>query len=207
MNYGELKELINLYLKRKSLIARIPGFIQLACARVSRDLFVKDMVIRAETTVLAGSRFVSIPPSCKRLIKLEIDNGSGPQGVSLMSQTQLDSFYPEGYSGAVSGYSMVGTELEIRPVPVETTSLYLTYYGRPSAFVYDTDTNQVLTDSPNVYIYATMLEASPFIHADERMPLWKELYAEEVQALNSQEDEMRYSGGYSQIVPLGGDTP
>ena len=66
MDYATLKSNIAAFLARDDLTAQIPTFIDLAEARMSRELETRSQERRARATVPAGQEFVSPRPICER---------------------------------------------------------------------------------------------------------------------------------------------
>jgi hypothetical protein len=48
-------------------------------------------------------------------------------------------------------------------------------------------TNWLTEYAPNLLLYATLLEATPFLKNDERIPVWTNMYAMAAQALNGED--------------------
>jgi len=64
MNYGELKSHIADWLMRGDLTSVIPTFVRLTEGELNRDLRVRQMLVRATSTVepfASGSTFISLP--------------------------------------------------------------------------------------------------------------------------------------------------
>jgi hypothetical protein len=58
----------------------------------------------------------------------------------------------------------------------------------------DNPTNWLLEQSPDVYLYGTLIAAEGYLQDDKRIPLWAQAYGEAVQALNGASDMSEYSG-------------
>jgi hypothetical protein len=52
--------------------------------------------------------------------------------------------------------------------------------------------NWLITTYPNVYLYAALLEAMPFLKDDARINVWGAGYANAIAALAAQDDRLRY---------------
>ncbi len=207
MNYGELKTLIEGYLHRTDQTANLATFITLAQARVNRDLRVPEMESRATLTLASGDRFVTLPSDYRKMLNVQVAISGGRQLVLPMSLAQMDVEHSILGSGTPRNYSVLGDQLELQPAPGESLEIEIVYQYRLAAFSADADTNDILTDSPNIYVYAAMMEASPFVQADERMPMWHEMYKEERDRLNEEAEDRELSGGPLQILKMGVSTP
>lgn len=210
MNYGELKALLdgqNGYLHRSDLTATIPSFITLAHARVNRDLNIPELESRATADVTAGDRYIALPDDVFFLRNIQISIAGGRQLLMQLSPAQMDVLNSQIVSGEPTSYALYGNQIELQPTPESSATLEIVYQYRLAALSADTDTNDILTNYPNIYVYATMLEATPFIQADERAGMWHEYYKEERDRINDIGEDRRLSGSPLQIYNLGTSTP
>jgi hypothetical protein len=100
----------------------------------------------------------------------------------------LDYIDPAGMSekASDSGLPTVYTYLNnsIQTAGTGAASYVMDYYQAFTAFSSDSDTNWVLTNSPNVYLYGSLLEAAPFLLDDQRVQGWYSLYVSAINGLN-----------------------
>lgn len=204
-NYGELKTAVESYTHREDLTDDIPTFISLAQARINRDLDILEMVER--TTQSVSTRFVTLPTDTRKLLDVQIEISGGRKSLMPMSAAQMNTEHTDLITGEPNNYCIRGDELELQPAPGQAYTLELLYLYRFAAFSADADTNWLLTTHPNVYLYASMMEALIFIQGDERLKMFSTLYQTEIDALNEQAEEMALSGGPLQIMQLGTSTP
>ena len=73
-SYQELKDAIANFLARDDLTAQIPDFIQLAEARMSRELETREQEKRATATLTAGDEYIALPTDMReiRSVKLNV---------------------------------------------------------------------------------------------------------------------------------------
>ena len=69
-----------------------------------------------------------------------------------------------------------------------------TYYKRFDTPVLDADTNWLLTNAYDVYLYGSLAHASPYIKEDERVGLWVQGYNSAVSALNKADRRSTFAG-------------
>jgi hypothetical protein len=55
-------------------------------------------------------------------------------------------------------------------------------------------TSWLFTASPDIYLYAALLEATTFLMNDERVPLWSSAYENAVQRASAADDRGRWGG-------------
>ena len=89
------------------------------------------------------------------------------------------------------GYAVVGSNIVLNG---STDVAYtLTYFmGVPSLSDSATQ-NWLVLAAPDVYLYATLLQASAYLRDDERINLWGSGYQNAIDALTKQDDRLRYS--------------
>jgi len=79
------------------------------------------------------------------------------------------------------------------------TLVYLDFTPYKALNYYNVDTNWLLSKSPQIYLYGTLLHAAPFLNDDSRLPVWSALFEDAVKALNDQ-DKRRMSGTKPQMI-------
>lgn len=79
----------------------------------------------------------------------------------------------------------------IFPTPDKDYSAKINYYALPQANLLNTDnqTNWILQRFPNLLLYASILEATPFVNNDPRMTLWQGMYDRALEAARIQSKE------------------
>lgn len=203
MNYGELKTLFREYINRADLDDRLGTFLTMAQARINRDVEAIEMEARATYTTVAGERYITLPTDYRRLRNIQIATSGGRKSLRQLTPEQMDRIHGEVTSGEPADYAVYGNQFEIQPTPPEGTAIEIVYLYRLPIMSADADTNPLLDRNPNVYIYAAMLEVTPFLEADKRLTTWREFYEAELSALNSEAEEARFSGAPLQILPMG----
>lgn len=87
-------------------------------------------------------------------------------------------------SGQPIVFTVVGSNLELAPIPDAVYSLELTYQQRIPSLSVGSPTNWLLTSWPNAYLYAALLAATPFIMNDARIAVWAQLYSQTIESIN-----------------------
>jgi hypothetical protein len=75
----------------------------------------------------------------------------------------------------------------ITPSPSTVQTLEILYYEQPALLGDDLQTNWLTEYAPDVLLYATLLEATPFLKKDERIQTWQMMYDRAAQALNGED--------------------
>ena len=75
----------------------------------------------------------------------------------------------------------------IVPTPNAASTMEILYYEQPALLGDDLQSNWLTEYAPDVFLYAALLEATPFLKNDERVPMWTGMYDRAAQALNGED--------------------
>jgi hypothetical protein len=210
-DYGTLKAAFTGeygYFHRGDIDGMIPVFIQMAQARINRDLIDNpDMITLATVDIVAGDRIIALPTDIKKLLNIQVSTSGGRKALLQLTPHQMDEMYADTESGSPLHYAIYGKQIEVQPVTDGDATLEILYQYKLAEFSADTDTDALLTSNPMIYIYAVMLEYFFYSQADERMAVVQKLYDVELDSINTASEDLRYSGAPLQIISLGGSTP
>lgn len=192
-DYDGLKAALALYLNRRDLTDQIPGFIRLAHAKFNRELRVRDMQVRSEAS--SDDEYVALPSDFLEMHSLEIDAGGvwSPPLKYISEQEAIERRASLDTAGT-RFYTIYGSELELVSAPTTSIDYRLKYYAKIPVLSATNTTNWLLTKSPDIYLYGSLLEAVPYLKNDERVPLWTaarqkvidDMHAESERALRPQ---------------------
>ena len=93
----------------------------------------------------------------------------------------------------------------VTPTPSGATSLSIDYYQRIPALTSSNTTNWLLTDHPHLYLYTSLLHATPFLMDDARYQVFNNTVSQQVMAsVKSQQtlalDDVK-AAGFSLSMP------
>jgi hypothetical protein len=75
----------------------------------------------------------------------------------------------------------------ISPTSDSTYPVEYVVYMQPPLLDSTTQTNFWTNYTPNALLYASLLEMTPFLKADDRVPLWQSYWSQEIQSLGGQD--------------------
>lgn len=161
MTYTTLQTDIAGYLHRADLTTQIPGFISLAESSMLRELGLRE-VETSVTGVTAGA-VIALPADFHSLVRLTVSYGGGEYDLDYSAE-------PVSYaSGVPTGYRMESNAIRLFAQP-GTGYTYTLYYRATiaplSALV---PTNWLLDNAPDLYLYASCLEASKYTRDMEQV--------------------------------------
>lgn len=194
-NYTDLKNAVAEWLARPgdpALAPSVPDFVRLAEARIHRDLRLRAMETRDPAFALAGA-FTPLPAGFLGLRRITL-NTAPPRPLVLMAPEQIDAVHAGSSAGAPRVYAVLAGQLRVAPAPGGSLSADLVYWKRFEALSDSQPTNWLLTNAPDVYLYAALIEAAVFIGDDERLPLWAVAYERAVGNLQRSDDRGTWSG-------------
>ena len=188
-----------------TLTARIPDLITLAEAKFNRALQHPKMETRSTTDVDTTStdpEFITLPSDFQSMRRVRLSGVTGKPRLSFMSQTQLDDYrYSiDNVEDQPVYFTISGTEMELAPTPGEDYELEMVYRANISALTSGNTTNWLLTLAPDLYLYAVLMEASPYLKNDERIAVWASGYQSALEQLNTHGFRQSFDSGPSSIT-------
>lgn len=186
-SYSTLQDNVAGWLARADLTASIPTFIQLAEARMSRDLAnLREMQFTETGT--ASSLQIPYPDNCRTIQSLRISTGGTyteihPLPVERLADTTNTSF-PSGYVVVQDVIKLIGGS--------GSPSYAMTYSQSIPSLTTTVTTNWLLLREPGLYLYATLLEASPYIQDDNRALVWAQQYSSILDGMLGEDGRSRF---------------
>lgn len=195
--YAELKTAIANWLERSNLTSRIPEFIVIAESEIAKKLRCRYNEKRITADI--SKQYSDMPTNFLEMRNFQVN--SDPLIVlKYKTPEQQDWLYPStSLTDYPMMYTVIGTEVEVKPVPNKTYEVEMAYWYRLTAFSGDTDTNDLLINHPEVYIYGACAAAMPFL--DKNSPDFLSLFEKTIFDLNQREQWGRFSGGALQSTP------
>ncbi|MBS1169517.1 MAG: uncharacterized protein H6R01_435 [Burkholderiaceae bacterium] len=188
--YSELQTAVAGWIKRGDMAGIIPSLISLAEVRLSRLLFdaqVRQMESQHEEKV--SSAEVSLPTGFLGMAGNPTLNGDT---IYFITREQIASKKESGY------YTIKGDRLILSATPTDA-ALKFDYYSRIPALSDANATNWLLAASPDVYLYATLIEAEPYMKNDARAATWKTFLEIGIAAIKAESDGSKYPSGALEI--------
>lgn len=180
-NYSDLQTAVASWLHRSDLTSIIPDFITLAEAKLNRILRLRAMENTDTGTVAAT---VSLPTGFVEMRSLTVSSGGNTYSIPYVPPEKITT-----ESDAPTAYSIVGDSLYF----IGTTSGYtytLVYFKKFDAL--SGGVNWLITNAPDAYLYATLLEAAPYLKDDARLAVWQAALTEVVRQLTDANKDDRY---------------
>ena len=198
-NYTELCASVAVWLNRTDLTSIIPDFVTLAEARVARDLRLRAQVTNDALTTVAGDKAVALPSDWLEFENLTITSTDPKRTLHVVTPEYLDERWPENaITGIPTDYTVVGGNLELGPTPDAAYTISADYYQRFPALS-SSSTNWLLTNHPNIYLFAALAEGSLFMMDEQRAAMWEGKYEADATALQDADDKALRSGSSMRV--------
>ena len=201
--YSELQTAVANWLDRDDLSARIPEFISLAEARFNRLLRLRSMESKQTASTVGGQRNYNLPASYIQMRNFQL-NTSPLTTLSYVTPEIYDRVWGGSTGGIPKFYTIVADEISLGPIPGSVLTMEMLFYRRFDNLSASTTTNWLLTYAPDIYLYASMLEAEPFIMNDERVPLWATALERAITDMQEQDNKDRHSGSALRVMNTSG---
>ena len=191
--YSELQTSIANYLGRSDLTSIIPDFIRFAETRLSRDLRTRIMLKSATTSMTAGDATVALPTDFLEIRNL-FTQGNPRMPVTYLSPSAFTRDARADESGLPFFYTVLASDFQFAPIPDTTYVLEILYYAKPTVLSSTTASNVFLANYPDALLYASLLEAEPYLINDARSQTWATLYDRAIKNISDADQGGEYSG-------------
>jgi hypothetical protein len=183
--YAQLKTAVASWVNRSDLTTTIPDFVTLAEARIRRDIRARDQL--TDYTATLSSEAVALPADLLEIRHVKATVSGYPKKLEYVTEdiynTQPDASYPV-------FYTVDGNTLKVQG----GSECVVNYWAKYDAFSADADTNWLLTNSPDVYLFASLVEAYDFLSDDMRMNRSLQRYLDAASQFNANEKKALFSG-------------
>ena len=192
-NYAELKTAVANFMARSDLTNQIPDFITMAESRMSRELETREQEKRSQATLTAGDEYIALPNDFREVREVKI-NASPTRVLTYYSSSALDSMYSSNSQGMPEGYSIVGLEMKLRPIPDSAYTSEIVYIGSlPSLSA--TVTPTLFLRSPDLYLYGALSEGYAYLLDEARAAQYDQKFTRILEEIKVDEQRSHYGTG------------
>ena len=194
--YSDLQTSVANYLARSNLTSQIPDFITFAENRLRRELRIRQMLKSVTTATVANDSTVELPADFLQVRDfVVVTNPLTPLSYSSPSSLSNDPRASE--VGVPKSYTILANDFQMSPVPDAVYTVKLLYFAAPAYLSSSNTSNVFLTTAPDALLYASLIEAEPYLMNDARINTWGTMYDRAIASLAKSDEEGQYSG-----VPL-----
>lgn len=201
-SYDNLKTEIADYLDRDDLTSNIPTFITLCETRLNRRLRIRGMIARGQASANTTTRFTALPTGFLKMRTMRLVT-TPPTRLKYCTPDDLTEKLNSA-SGQPVWYT-THEEIEFDRTPDDSYGIDMIYYKKINTLSASVQTNDVLDDCPDLYLYGSLAEAEPYLHNDERVELWRQFYERGLEDANMAHIMDQRGGSNTEVVR--GSTP
>lgn len=198
--FSELKDAIKSWSKRTDLDSTIPDFIKLAETRINRNIRVRSMETRVTASTVSGQKYYGLPTNFVQMRHFKL-NTSPVTDLEYLTPERLDTLWAGSQTGKPLVYTLVGDEVRVAPTPGSVYTMEMLYYQKFAALSDTNPTTELLTSSPDIYLYGALIELSAFTEHNEGILKWTQLFNETITAMQNEDNRDRHSGSALRMVP------
>lgn len=199
MTFETLKQDMRRYLERGSTYAsdqyvyeQIPRLINLAERRIARELKVQGFIAVVSSTMTIGQSVYAKPDRWRDTISINFGTGTNNANRTPLfarSYEYCRSYWPnESQTDQPVFYADYDyTHWLVSPTPDQEYPMEILYYELPPLLDDSIQTNWLTEYAPQLLLYGALLEATPFLKNDERIPTWQQYYDRAAAMLNGED--------------------
>jgi len=199
MTFESLQQDVRRYLERGATLAsdavvyeQIPRLINLAERRIARELKIQGFINVVTGTLSTGQSVYPKPDRWRDTVSFNIGTGSTQNERKFLFTRDyeyartywpnaLDTDQPLFYSDYDYDHWLVS------PTPDQDYPFEILYYELPPLLDDSVQTNWVTEYAPQLLLYGTLVEATPFLKNDERIQVWQNMYDRAAAMLNGED--------------------
>lgn len=199
MTFNTLKQDVQRYLERGATLAadpivyeQVPRLINLAERRIARELKVQGFINVVTTTTENAQAVMAKPDRWRDTVSIAIGTGTSNETrkpLFTRSYEYLRTYWPD---ATQTGEPVFYADYDYNhwlfaPTPDADYPMEILYYQLPPLLDDEHQTNWLTDNAPELLLYGTLLEATPFLKNDERIPVWQNMYDRSAAMLNGED--------------------
>jgi hypothetical protein len=199
MTFTTLQEDVRRYLERGTSYAsdpvvfeQIPRLINLAERRIARELKIQGFINVVTGTLQTGVSVYAKPDRWRDTVSINIGTGAQNNTRKMLftrAYEYLLRYWPDRTATSqplfYADYDY--THWLYAPTPDADYPFEVLYYELPPLLDDVVQTNWLTDYAPQLLLYGTLLEATPFLKNDERIPVWQTMYDRAAAMLNGED--------------------
>ena len=199
MTFESLQQDVRRYLERGATLAsdavvyeQIPRLINLAERRIARELKIQGFINVVTGTLTAGQAVYPKPDRWRDTVSVNIGTGATQNTRTFLftrDYEYLRSYWPNALDTDqpvfYSDYDY--SHWLIAPTPDQDYPFEILYYELPPLLDDSVQTNWITEYAPQLLLYGTLVEATPFLKNDERIQVWQSMYDRAAAMLNGED--------------------
>ena len=197
VTFTSLQSDIRNYLERGGstdpiVFEQIPRLITLAERRIARELKIQGFLAVVNTAMQSGVSVYPKPDRWRDTVSINIGTGTNNntrKQIYARSYEYIREYWPDETEEATPEFyaDYNYSNWVFAPTPDVDYPMEVLYYELPPLLDEATQTNWLTEYAPNLLLYASLVEATPFVKDDQRVQLWQTYYDRALAALNGED--------------------
>ena len=199
MTFTTLQQDVRRYLERGAsavtdpiVYEQIPRLINLAERRIARELKVQGFINVVTSTLTTGQSVYPKPDRWRDVVSMNIGTGSGNNTRKTLfgrSYEYIRSYWPDATATSQPEFyaDYDYDHWLLAPTPDAEYPMEVVYYELPPLLNDSLQPNWMTEYAPQLLLYGTLLEATPFLKNDERIAVWQQMYDRAAASLNGED--------------------
>lgn len=146
--------------------------------------------------------FIALPSDFQSMRRIRVSSQAGKPLLDFLSTVQMDDYRNSTADtpGTPLYFTIFGSEIELAPTPDAAYTIEMIYRQNIPALA-SNSTNWLLTLSPDLYLYGSLMETAPYIKEDARLSTWGTLYSAALNDLNQLGKTSTFNAGPLTVRP------
>ena len=158
------------------------------------------METRVTASTVSGQKYYGLPTNFVQMRHFKL-NTSPVTDLEYLTPERLDTLWAGSQTGKPVVYTLTGDEVRVAPTPGSVYTMEMLYYQKFAALSDANPTTELLTASPDIYLYGALIELSAFTEHNEGILKWTQLFNETITAVQNEDNRDRHSGSALRMVP------
>ena len=191
MTYDSLVSDVIKYMERNdaSFVDQIPRLIMLAEQEIATQVKTLWQLNVVKTTLVPGTSgsVLEKPVRWRKTVSMKVDG----QPIQHRSQDYTAQYAADSDQGVPLYYSEYDyNHWAFAPIPDAAYDVEIIYYERIQPLDEENQQNLITREAPQAILFGTLLQAQGYLKALDKLPVWKQYYADAIAAVRS-EDKAR----------------
>jgi hypothetical protein len=196
--YSELKTTIAAWAHRTDLTSVLADFVTLAESRINRLGLFNEMEQESTLTATISSRDIALPSGFIEPKGLWLTTYGDRIPIHFLPVEQMPVYDD---SGQPDYWTIDGSNIAFDR-PANAAYTYVLRYTGKFTLSDASPTNWLLTNHPDVYLYAALMESAVYIRDSEQLAIWKGAFDIALQEVNDAEHRKRSMVTLSTELPI-----
>lgn len=197
MTFTSLQQDMRRYLERGALVdtevyLQLPSLINLAERAIATELKFQGFINVVVSTLTQGVSVYDKPDRWRQTVSMTFGTGDESNSRTPLFARSYEYSRYNWPDSTVEAEPLFYADYDyshwlITPTPAADYPWEIVYYQQPPLLDDSNQTNWLTDFAPNALLYRALLEATPFLKNDERIPTWSSMYGQQMQAINTQD--------------------